>query len=1579
MADFDEFNDVGDTDYSVFGEDAETRKAVETIPSDLTVAAQGVFVGGNPSTAMDDFFDVSADLQRGDRSLLNGMLESTRATLSAQTRDLVQKLLLSPDVDQKEAEKLVMGVGELQEGKINSQDMLSGQMLVADAGEENGQEEESRMEESTTVELLNEFKNSKQAIMNSESFGKDDSTIEATGDFLEFLLPFSEGLFTAEVVDKVRNGDKVAATKAMFALGSAKMDLKELYGKLSVEEQTAFNEVLSDMISSSSGIIFTNDNNLMQKDLFSSIVEGNYYGTGSQIVDNIVSVLDLVGLGWSVKSANRALKARRLRRLFKMADDENIDIEDVRRRMMQSRVQPASVINNLKDTNPERAKDLFNSILLAEGDESSRVIGGASRQEIIADSILPQVTTRGGNVENKIHDLDESVRAVANSSGVIELSDDELAALRKTQLSSLDNVEAVHNRREMNSKIDGVSIADASKPIPTDTGGTIFREVYGPSRGGWQRPDLAIQRVLHALRYTGATEDDLVLLQKVGDEYFPTTLKDVEARNTTIKALEEAGEEVPEELKMAKKNFLVQMNFEHKFDPSDITSLESLSVKRNWFDYIPMFNKGKPGSGSVNRWFFDAASMFDPRISLGANVAIDRASAIEVALIKATDSFTKPYKKLPADRQEFIQRTIEKANLNRKNPSKADLLANGATDEEIKLLDEWKKSWDNIYHLENEDLKRSLKNDGYGMYFDEANNTSLVVRPLGPQAATKVTKVYDPARGGEIRHITNDEIEDLYENGGRISALRRTEEFDGEEVEFVLSTEKPDGSYTRAFNNNDAVLNYIDGYYTVRYKDPHFIDRVTLDARGNPVARQAVKTAPNLKAAEAIKDSLNTANTKKKYTYVARENKDLSKGAYDDDYWSIQSSNGRTAQRIRGERLGSIADGGNLEQVVGHVEGPVESLLNSVRSVSRRVSMRDYIDTYKKRFMIQYDPLIKKDRFDNPIMPRTAADLIPGGRQTSKMMADARANLEYINYLDNGYRNSLDNVYKAVMNSMADIIGKVSSKAEEAVRGFTEEVSSPTTAGKMLAFDAYLATNPLRQFVIQSHQGTLLAANFGDYVLSQQLAKDLLAMHALRVLPKGSKKVSSFSKLTGRSESELWKMLDDYKNSGLDDAIDRQNLVERGLDGMVESTRFKKTKAVHKATVGVSRQAGFDAGERINIMSSWLAHRDEALKTKDVLKARDLDEITAKARNYTFNMNFAGDMPYNKNSAALLFQFMQVPHKAMLQVASNRVLSVTERAKLAAYNTLMLPLPAGVALSWFGDFLPEDPEARQLMTEGLESAMFNKLANLMYEGDTSVDFSGLSAIDPEAPYHLIYGIMTGNLMEIAASSPSLQMFLGYNPRMANFIKEAQNVLTAPTDVTDEEFFALAQSFGNISSGVANFSQAYRELFVNEVNNRYNKSGNIVAKNLTTPEMIAKAFGLPTQREGIDRRVKQKLYEESQASMDDVRKEYTWQKNHLANIGLSVDSPEWKTKMAELRANSMFWLVATEKQKQEYFKLVLKDARKGVGGVMDHILRSANYVPTSVSRRAVNSLENKEGVEEFNEALDFIEEQRKLGE
>ena len=1693
MTDLTTFNtSTASDDLSSFSS-SPVEKSVKAEPSDKNVAAQGALLSGTEEKLIDIFTSIS-DMPDSERlAAMDNITSGVYQQSVDLSRDLAAQMVLNPDMSTEDVEAIVQSMAGMTAEKPNSMDLMSEQVGLKDNADEDSVSEDIRLDAVEISNRVNQRLREKQALLNGNLLSTSKDGLNATADLFEMFIPLTDGLITEQMVRGMRNGSVADSIQAFTLLGSAKTEMKEYYLGLSSNDQVAFEQKLAKVLNETRGVVFTNDNDLAQKDIFMSIVDGNYYGDFDKIVDNIAGVLDLVGLGFSAKFI----------KIPTMTDK----LSKVGRRKVRAEVQPASPAKVVGEVNPDEARKLQAIAESDMTDEAAKVTHGTTREDAIVDSEAPQVQMDDGSVENKPYDLAKYVREFVHS-GRIDLDEGELLSAQRKQASRLQRINGITNRVEL-----------STTPKFNTDGTTAYQNVYGPADSAYRTPQEGIDNVMFALRDYGIEEADITILQKVGDEYVPTTLKEYEGKrllretvleDTFTPAPKEVLDKIREDFILSKKSelmadvstrltrgdrknllkerqdlehklsrveetpevpragkdisarrakqeaqklpktlaaeeraifldrialiderlkssklgqeaeadltrleqgiipsrfqselealqkeagtttktrrvlpealrkenfkddFLMRVDFQHDFDPMDI-SWDKLQVKRNFFDRIPYFNRAQKGESSVQRHIVDIHSMLDPRITLGANVAVDRTSAIETALIKNAEQFVTPFKKLPQERQTALMEVIKNNNFTGKVASKTKLIADGFDKDEIKLLDAWKDSWDQIYHLENMDLIKSLKAGRYQKFVDSANGTELIARRVGRATANTVAKAYDSSTN-TVRRVTDSELTALYEQGGGLAQLRSTERTNGTDFEYVIVQNSENGNYLRDLNDSDRVLNYREGYYTVRYKDPHIIIKKIKDDEGNVIRTQAVKTAPNKVDAELAVKNMNRGNDEVNVEYGYRDNRDRTIGQMEDDNWQIQSTNGRTSQRLRGERLGTV-DTDLTDNSLGATEGPAEALLNSVRSISRRTGMRDYIERYKQRFMNDYEDLMVRDKASGQFkFPRSADDFNITESTSNKRIADARTNLEYINYLENGYRNSLDDSWKALLNGIADGLGGAGLKrSEEFVRATVDEIQSPTQWFKARAFDAYLALNPLRQIVVQGHQATLLTANFPKYVLSQRLAKDTAAIHMAMIAGNKLKDVKGLEKLIGMKAEDALALAEEYRKTGFDAAIDRNNLVENGLDSLVETGRLKTLKAAQTKIVGTARKVGFDAGERINIMSSWLAHRNRALEEgKDITSKRVRDEVMAKARNYTFNMNAAGDMPYNKNALNLVFQFMQVPHKAMLQM-TNRALSRSERAKLAAYNAVVLPLPVGIGYSIIADWEIENEETRDLIANGLEGYMFNKMAQLVFDDDTRVDFSSLAAIDPNAPVDLIVGLLTTDLGEVLSNAPALSLWAGYNPRATNIITETMKFVSEPENISVEEGLALMNTFASFSSGYTNLSKSYKELMVQEYDRRYNSSGGISDMEITTPEMFAKSLGFGSLTEAYARETKKSVYEASKEARADVKELYMAQKQMGARRGVYVDNPEWSQYM--LRG---FWSAAdfTSGMQEEYMKLMLRDAKNGDDGVLNLIINNLNYIPEEKIREAAFGSNYQK---ELEDVLQLINEQKPLGE
>ena len=1526
---------------------APVKESVIAEPSEKNVSAQGAILADMGSSLVETFSGLQGLSEEDRRQTLSSITDATFEGAKETAQAVASQLILSPNYTDQEKEDLVLAMSGIE--KPSSMVMAMEKMASQDNAEEDPVSEGQRLTLAEVSGGIEKRLQHKQKLMNSHLLSSDSNTADLAFDFLEMLAPMTDSIFTPQMVSEFKEMGGPGLVKAAALVGSAKAELREIYLNLSSEDQMLFETALAKVLSGTTGYVFTNDNELMRKDLFMQVTDGTYYEDWEVALDNTAFVADATGLGFLLKpfKAGRALNK-------------------LKARAMRAGTQPTSPVEIAKDVNPSEARKMQQMAEADPTDETAQVTHGTTREQAIADAHAPQVRSEDGTVESKPAQLDDEISNFTTS-GNIEFSPEEIKSAQKKAEAALQNVAGLTNRKNM---------ASYKPAVHSDTGSSYYQNVYGPGDSSYTSAQEGIDSVLFHLRDYGVEESDLTILRYNGEEYVPTTLKEIEAAEALRQEAFKKKKDLPEELSKENllDNYLVQVNFEHKFDRYAV-DIEKTDVKFNYLDHIPFFNRGKKGSSSVQRNLMDIHSMLDPRITLGANVAVEKASAIEAAIVKNAEQFVKPFQKLETDRQELVMDIIKKQNADGKlyRPSTLE-------PEEVELLNNWKDTWDQLYHLENMDLVKSVKAQGFQKFVSNAHGgTDMLARPIGRPAAGKSTvgKVYD-AEMGIVRTVKPSELTELYKDGGTIAELRTSEKFNGEEFSHVIVPNKQDKSYLRTLQDNERILNYREGYYSVRYKDPHIIVKETVDADGN-VSSMAIKTAGSIPDAKQMVSELERANKLDGVTYRFRDNRDRTIGQMEVDNWQIQTTNGRTAQKFRGERLGTDVEAEKGGSVIGNVEGPAEALLNSIRSISRRTSMRDYIENYKVRFMSEYadvvpiDPNTKQPRF-----PKDADELRQDVSGSSKILADARTNLEYINYLEHGYRSTLDDSWKAILRGVADGLGHAGlGKMEKGARVIGDEVQDISGWFRSRAFEAYLALNPMRQFVVQGHQGTLLAANFTKYVLSQELARDMTGIHMAMIMGDKIKKLKGFEKLVGKSADEILELTEEYRKTGFDATIDRNNLVEKGLDNIIDTGNFQTAKKAHTAIVGSMRKVGFDAGERINIMSSWLAHRNKVVteQGKEALKSqRTKDEIVARARNYTFNMNAAGDMPYNKNSLSLLFQFMQVPHKAMLQM-TNRALSFEEKAKLATYNAIMLPMPIGLGYSIIADWEIEDEDVRDVIANGVEGYLFNKLAQASFGDDTRVDFSSLTAVDPNAIPDLIDGILTNDIGAIIANAPSMSLWTGHNPRATNIIKETYKFVSEPTDISIEKSLSLMNTFASFSSGYMNLSKSYKELMVQEYDRRYSSVGGITDEAITTPEMFAKALGFGSVTEAYNRETKSRVYLDSKEARDDMKELYTAQKQIAAKKGINVDDPRWGQEM--LRA---FWMTGDFSlgAKKEYMKLMRRDAKNQGDGIMALIHRNTTLLDQEQLREAAYGSGNQEKLENTLRMIDEMSRQQ-LGE
>lgn len=1490
MASLEDFSFSLDATLEDFKTDENSAPKARSQASDLNMAAHASVLTDDPATIVDTYRTINAEYETGGTSPTADMMigNARQRGVQADKRTLVN-ILTSPEYTDEQKKAAALETLDQTSSRYEINNIVGVEALAAKVQGETEKRESYRVDIAPDLNVINEVHRQQQIILNKELMKENPGLVQTVGSFVEYIMPFAGSSVAGEVKAALTDETISSYGKAALLEGSVKMDLREVLRNTPPEERLEVTQRVVDMINEASTIALPGGNDLARRDYLVSVLGQGTYDDGDVWVDNVFSVLDAIGIGSLI---SKPVKATKLGKAVSEATEAATDVvRSTTKRLVKSRVQPSTVSQVYRETNPDKAKATFALTMADETEEGAQALYGTDRADVVSDTMLPELLNEDGTVMRKIADIDKP----ANLSDIEDISALDMAEktghiynFQSEKASAVANVvEGFQNAIGMSARREMFQIGETGD-------GVNIRAVYGPPDGGFASADTALAMARWSLAKYGVTDDQIKLMVRTPEGYKAI---DKEGFDAYLNVKVERGEK-GRFVKAPPRDYLIAVDHKYTINPGDITAWAEADVKYNIFDrLLGKFGGNIAGQGSVQRHFLDPASMLNPVISKGAAAAVDRGAGIEKVLLDKAKVFAEHFSKSDADMQLTMRKLIDEANDMGKEFNYNEMVAAGLRDTEIQAMKAWREYWDEAWRLENADAAKTLKAHGYYEYVDELSDTRLFAKPVHRTQAGKATRVMDPTTGDVVR-ITNDEIKALYETDGTLAKLRRPVIVGDEAIEYIRVANAPGKNYLRGITNNSKVLNYRKGYYSVRYTDPYFVVKRVVDSRGNLLYTKAVATAGNKLDADTMARAMSENGDAE---YFARP--DLKGEQTIDDTWDLFQSQGRSTQRIRGKRL-EEPDSYVTDPMQSNIMDPVESMLVSARSVSNRVAMRDMIETTKQRFINQYAEFLPKGDFGQPVMPKTKADLAYKGDKApnDKKLADARTTYEYIKYLEEGYINAIDDSYKVVLKNIADIAGNVGfDKADKAFRWMSQQ-RGPSALGKNIAFNLYLALNPIRQFIVQSHQAVQLAANFPKWALSPKSVNQTTVLMSYQLGIKPSKEVLKAAGMTVEEGAEMFRQ---FQLTGQVAAIDKQNLVRGALLDLSDQMSIGKSRVgrawqVTTAPVRWSRKVGFDAGENINTMTSWLAHRDAAISAgRDMSRSDVQADVAASARNYTYNMNAAGDMPYNQNTLAVVFQFMQVPHKALLNMTFNRQLTAKQKMRLAAFNAVMYTLPPAAMYDWFGDVLPDDPAAREALVHGLEGWVFNSLATMATGEKSSVDFSSLTAADMYGTYEFVHELFSGNLGTALASTPSGQLLFGNNPRITNFAMSAARFFNVVDDYQDPTTFGqVALEFGKMASG---FSNAYKAAYALE----YDKKYGIMAttdSNVPTPNAIAMALGFQSIEDAQSRFVSNEMYTKSKDFDEDVKKTYQAVKQHISgkypgisqtDFALRVTSEAWR--------------------------------------------------------------------------------------
>ncbi len=1390
--------------------------------------------------------------------------------------------------------------------------------------DETEHESNVRLEAIDMIDEVHDYKRGMTSRVNALAASRDSNLAGKAWDLAELMAPFSEWI-SADRIYREFSEDGYGKDGA-WLMGSQKQAIQQALRNMPYNERGEFAEKLIEYVQEHDTVILPDGNDLFAIDFLQSIVAKGDYSNTQKWVDNAFSIIDVLAPFAAMAGMSKGAKAP--------PSVGSIAVRDVRTEVPLT--SPSQIV---KDVNPAKARAMHEAVVADETGEVAEALYGTTTEEALAKDIAPEPGLNPGEIEYKTslskpqYDEPEHIKALRLQDGKEYLTEAEEARATALVVEDL-------------SKPEGFKLHPESTTIRTNEDGSMGIDmIFYPRDAGYKTAAEALDRAKFAFRKYGLGDEHLTLYRRSGDKWIETTQKLLEARAELRARYIKQKRKIPAQLKDI--DYAVGLKYNYRFAPEDLDEYDLLTTGRifgvipmNLPDRLSISPMASSGQGSVVQNLIPASDLLDVKLTRPAGAAFDMAVTFRKLYVDNFKGFIKGYSKLPKDRREVMAKYIHKANLEGIKFNETDLYARGFNSQEVEILREFRKSNDALFHATNSDMATTLRNKGFMIFKDEATDTRLIAKPIKQGGVSSKINYYDQSTGKIVRAGNKEEIDDFYKSGGTFAKLSEPIEVDGEWIDVIKSDERAGGSYLRAIREGDQVLHYREGYYPVSYDANFFVYRTIRKPDGSTF-QKVVASSKTRGEADKMVEIL-----RKKFPEEVidhRPDRRLEQdraSSFDEAGWSLGINSGMSNQKIRGKRLADAAEG---VDEVGHTNllDPLEAVNMQISTLSKRIATRNYLDTSKKRWIENYAESLKleKDKFGNWRWPSSVKQIKGKSGVKDQVVADARSAFNYIYSLENGYINGIDEIWKGALNAGANVMADMGLTWIE--KGFREVAKkSLTSTFKGAVFKMFLAGNPQRQLVIQAHQTVQLGAINPTYTFGSGMATDLYRLNrAMRGYTEDKEAVTMLKELT---------------NSGMLDAVDANNLIRQDTMRLADLSNWQKAGTIAGKPLKYAQILGFDTAERFVLVTSWLAHRDLALKEGKKLTRRTYDELRGNARAFTYAMNEAGDMPYNQNSFNIIAQFLQVPHKALLQPFTNRNLKPRQRLQLLTWNGVMYGMPAGIAGSMFVDM--EDGALKEALESGAEQVILNKVFSVATGEEQNVDWGDLVPTDLHGTNEFLLGLFTLDFGKMVAESPAGSLIFGGNPRLTNFYQTATRWAHLRDDYDDPnldtKFTDVAISAMNLFSG---FSNGFKARYAYKTGTKLSSLGHLKDADVTKFEAAAQFFGFRTETEEDTRKLLEKLHgDKDYSGFDgDVKIWYTELKKHMTRRGMSIKERDMAQRV--VTEGLRVFEDSPYKFRESLFNLIKNDVEKNQFNIFEEVIKQGGWVDTNEYKQLINLL------------------------
>ncbi|ENC9792006.1 hypothetical protein ABLG01_005707, partial [Klebsiella pneumoniae] len=438
------------------------------IPSNRNQAATVALLNSNdPVQQMATYQAVNAELvNRGNSPTMQDITEAVTSNEQAAMQRTTAQYLANPAISDEWKANAIQAVNDRSNAMYNPRTMLATKEATQPVPNSTAESADLRELYAQGVGEAMAYQREKQKVYNATK-AKESGLANAV-DVGESFLPLVAGAKQAGI-ERAVNGGGWNALKAFILPGSSRAAMAEQFNSLPIDQRQAALQGLADKINGEGktallpdSIDQTNYEGLQQ------VIENGSYTVSDKYVDNVMGLLDIVGIGSLIKGTFKAAAegATALKGLDTAEGLAEATARSWERRTIASDIQPVSPSQTIKDANPAKARELH---ALTEADETGDVaeaLYGTSRTDAIAGDLAPQPGSVTGGVQSKVHRpeiasdnaniADPDIVNMVTNTASPHISQREKQALAANVSNDFFNATGMASRKEMSSIAESV-------------------------------------------------------------------------------------------------------------------------------------------------------------------------------------------------------------------------------------------------------------------------------------------------------------------------------------------------------------------------------------------------------------------------------------------------------------------------------------------------------------------------------------------------------------------------------------------------------------------------------------------------------------------------------------------------------------------------------------------------------------------------------------------------------------------------------------------------------------------------------------------------------------------------------------------------------------------------------------------------------------------------------------------------------------------------------------------------------------------------------------------------------------------